>query len=214
MPGFRKPAAPPSPSDIADRDRWEALTNSSLATTQAAAEKWRAGLAAFVTLVMGGLLLKGPESANNLTTGWRAALSILAGVGLAAAIVGLWLALRAAAGSPGRVHYSKMLTAYGGVRQFEIAAAAKASEMLRWAKLAVGAALVLLGSAAIAWWWAPEKATDPPAMIKVATANDGVACGELLTGDNRQLSINVEGESEPRVIPFNDIENVRIVATC
>ncbi len=213
MPGFRKPTAPPLPSDIADRDRWEALTSSSLATTQAAAEKWRAGLAAFVTLVVGGLLLKGPESANKLTTGWRATLSILAGAGLAAAIVGLWLALRAAAGSPGRVNYSKILAAYGGVRQFEIAAAGKASEMLRWAKVAVGTALVLLGTAAIAWWWAPGKSADPPALFKV-TATGSVTCGELLTGDNQQVRVQVNGETGPRTIPFADVLNLVVVPKC
>ena len=51
----RKPAHGPSVDVIADRDRWEALTNTSLSSTQAAAEKWRTGLAAFVTLVTGGL---------------------------------------------------------------------------------------------------------------------------------------------------------------
>lgn len=213
MGNVRKPPAPPSPSDIVERDRWEALTSASLATTQAAAEKWRTGLAAFVTLVTGGLLIKGPESANALTTGWRGLLSVLAGAGLAAAIVGLWLALRAAAGSPGRVNYSQVVAAYGGVRQFEIAAAGKASEMLRWAKLAVGLALVLLGAAAIAWWWAPEKAADPPAMVRVTTSG-GQKCGALLTGDNQQLRIQITGETNPTPIPFADVLNVEVVASC
>lgn len=125
----------------------------------------------------------------------------------------LWLALRAAAGSPGRVNYSQVVAAYGAVRQFEIAAAGKASETLRWAKLAVGLALVLLGAAAIAWWWAPEKPADPPAMVTVTTS-DGPKCGALLTGDNQQIRIQITGETNPTAIPFADVLDVEVVTSC
>src|SRR5215469_16657849 len=117
----RRPAHGPTPAQVADRDRWEALTSASLTTTQAAAEKWRTGLAAFVTLVTGGLLIKGPQSASDLTTGWRITLTLLMGGGLALAVVGLWMALRAAAGAPGNVSYPEVVRIHGGVRQFEVA---------------------------------------------------------------------------------------------
>lgn len=209
----RKPVSPPTPSDVADSARWDEITSGSLATTQAAAEKWRTGLAAFVTLVTGGLLLKGPGSAQELTTSWRVLLSVLAGVGLAAAIVGLWLALRGAAGSPGRVNYAQVRATYGGVRQMEIAAAGRASEMLRWARVAVGVALVLLGAAAITSWWAPSKSSEPAAFIKVATAASSV-CGELRSADQQQVQVQVAGESTVRTIAFNDVTNLFVVATC
>ena len=101
----RLPARGPTPDQIADRERWEAMTSASMSSVQAAAERWRTGLAAFVTLITGGLLIKGPQAASDLTTGWRIVITLLAGAGLVLAVVGLWLALRAAAGAPGSVSY-------------------------------------------------------------------------------------------------------------
>jgi hypothetical protein len=213
MATVRKPASPPTPAEVADSARWDEITSSSLVTTQAAAEKWRTGLAAFATLVTGGLLLKGPESAREVTTGWRTVLTMLVGIGLVSVIIGLWLALRAAAGSPSRVSYAQVRAAYGGVRQMEIAAAGRASEMLRWAKVAVGVALVLLGAAAITSWWAPSKPADPAAFVRVATAGTTV-CGELKSGDQHRVEVQVAGESSSRSVALSDVTNLFVVASC
>jgi hypothetical protein len=77
-PKYRKPLAGPTAGNLQDQTLWEQLSGQSLTATQAAADKWRTGLAAFVTLATGGLLLKGPEAASDVTTGWRIALTILA----------------------------------------------------------------------------------------------------------------------------------------
>ena len=102
---YRRPEHPPSLSDIADKEAFAAMVQSSIIDVRASAEKWRTGMAALVSLVTAGLLLKGPESTKGLSTCWRVAVSVLLIGGLALAITGLWRALTAAAGTPTAYDY-------------------------------------------------------------------------------------------------------------
>src|SRR5262249_53569340 len=119
-PQYRLPTRAPTAADIEDRDRFRKLAAGSLADVRAAAEKWRAGLAALVALVTGGLLIRGPEAASDLTTKWRIILTILAGGGIAVAIYGLWRALKAAAGLPQTQQFGEITGRYGSVVGYEI----------------------------------------------------------------------------------------------
>jgi hypothetical protein len=208
----RLPTRGPTPDQIADRERWEAMTSASLSSVQAAAERWRTGLAAFVTLITGGLLIKGPQAASDLTTGWRIVITLLAGAGLALAVVGLWLALRAAAGAPGSVSYPDIVRRFGGVRQFEVACARRASDTLRWAKVTMACSLSLLALAIFAWWWAPARRAPAP-RLQISVGGSTV-CGKLLSADGQQFRVQVDGEAGPRTIPFNRVENVRVGPSC
>lgn len=140
-------------------------------------------------------------------------LTFLAAAGLAAAVVGLWLALRAAAGAPGQVNYQAVTDQYGGVRQFEISCAKRASEALRWAKLSVATSLMLIAAAVFASWWAPPKPANPPAKVKV-TLDQKAVCGVLLSADQNQFRVQVDGESIPVTIPFAETKNLRLVSSC
>jgi hypothetical protein len=209
-PKYRKPDTAPDVASIADRERWDQLVATSLANTQAAAEKWRTGLAAFVTIITAGLLVKGPEAARDLPSCWLLALTLLASLGLLCTIIGLWLALSAAAGTPARLNFHRIVDTYGGVRQFEVASAEAASNALRWARVVVGLALLLLGAAVVVWWWAPVA---PTSVVKV-TSGDMTICGELKSADDQELVIQVGGESDRTTIPFADVSNLRIVTEC
>jgi hypothetical protein len=182
----RLPIRGPTPDQIADRERWEAMASASLSSVQAAAERWRTGLAAFVTLITGGLLIKGPQ-ASDLTTGWRIVITLLAGAGLALAVVGLWLALRAAAGAPGSVSYPDIVARFGGVRQFEVACARRASDALRRAKVIMACSLSLLALAIFAWWWAPARPAPAP-RLQISVGGSTV-CGKLLSADGQQFRL-------------------------
>lgn len=212
-PRYRKPAAGPTPESLRERSRWQALSEQSLAATQAAAEKWRTGLAAFVTLATGGLLLKGPEAASDLATGWRAVLTVLALGGLLAAIAGLWLALQAAAGTPAKLNLAEVITRYGGVRQFEVACALAASIQLRRARTLVAVSLLLFVAAIGTWWWAPPEPAQPPAMIKIDTAA-GTRCGTLIGADGHTFTVRLAGEASPEQIPLSAVTSIQIVAFC
>lgn len=123
---FRSPATGPSAAQIADRDLWDKAAEGSLASVQAAAEKWRTGLAAFVTLVTGGLLIKGPEASSDLTRCWLTVLTVTGALGLGLAVIGLWKALAAAAGTPSSLRYEDVISRHGSFRQYQVAAAAAA----------------------------------------------------------------------------------------
>ncbi|TVZ02853.1 hypothetical protein EAS64_20420 [Trebonia kvetii] len=209
-PKYRKPAAGPTVASLQDQARWQQLSDQSLPSAQAAAEKWRTGLAAFVTLATGGLLLKGPAAASDVTTGWLIALTILALGGLLAAIAGLWLALQAAAGTPAKLNLTEVVATYGGVRQFEIACALTASGQLRRAKLLIGASLLLFVAAIGTWWWAPSQ---PPALISVDTPQ-GTVCGTLISGSGGAYTVQQPNASSQVRIPVSTATDVRIVASC
>ena len=208
-PRYRKPAAGPTPESVADQARWQELSEQSLPATQAAAEKWRTGLAAFVTLATGGLLLKGPSAASDITTGWRIALTILALGGLLAAIAGLWLALQAAAGAPAKLSLTEVVARYGGIRQFEVACALAASAQLRLARLVIAGSLLLFVAAIGTWWWAPPL----PALVSITTPA-GTVCGTLISGTGSSFTVQPAHASGLVRVPLGSASNVEIVASC
>lgn len=212
-PKYRKPLAGPTADNLQDQTLWEQLSGQSLTATQAAADKWRTGLAAFVTLGTGGLLLKGPEAASDVTTGWRIALTILALGGLLAAIAGLWLALQATAGTPAKLNLNEVVAKYGGVRQFEVATALAASRQLRLARRMIAGSLLLFVAAIGTWWWAPPKPAQPPALISITTPT-GTVCGTLINADGSAFSVQQPNTSGQTRIPFDRTINVQIVASC
>jgi hypothetical protein len=212
-PKYRKPTAGPTAESVQDRTRWQQLSEQSLSATQAAAEKWRTGLAAFVTLATGGLLLKGPGAASDVTTGWRIALTVLALGGLLAAIGGLWLALLAAAGTPAKLDLTEVVAKYGGVRQFEVACAQAASAQLRLARLVIAGSLLLFVAAIGTWWWAPPAPAQPPALISITTPS-GVVCGTLISAGAGAFTVQPTDTSGQVRVPSGTATNVQIVASC
>jgi hypothetical protein len=204
---------PPTPTDIDSLKRWQVLTDQSLATTQAAAEKWRTGMAAFVTLVTGGLLIKGPSAANDISAGWRLVLTILAGGGLFAAISGLWLALRAAAGAPSVIDYTQIVARYGSIRRFEFACAMKTAQSLKWAKILVATSLVLLSAVVFTWWWVPSLSNQASSNVQ-AQVFGGTVCGTLLGEAHHALEIHVGGDPTPVWVPLLEIKGLHVVQSC
>ena len=212
-PKYRKPTAGPTTESLQDQIRWQELSEQSLASTRAAAEKWRTGLAAFVTLATGGLLLKGPAAASDVTAGWRIALTILALGGLLAAMAGLWLALQAAAGTPAKLNLTEVVARYGGVRQFEVACAIAASVRLRLARFVIAGSLLLFVAAIGTWWWAPPNSARLPALISVTTPR-GTVCGTLISANDGAFTVQQANASGQVRVPFSTATNVQIIASC
>lgn len=207
---FRRPPAPPTAADVADRDLWDEAVAGSLDSVQAAAEKWRTGLAAFVTLVTGGLLVKGPEATDDLATRSLVLLTLFGGGGLLLAILGLWQALHAAAGTPAVLRYEDVVAAHGSYKQFRAEAAKAASRALATARRLVGWSLFLLGITVIAWWWTP---TEPSQLVKVSVG-DEVVCGKLQSADAQKIVVKPGGASRMTTIPFDDVDNIHVVGEC
>lgn len=152
----RLPERGPTPADLAERDQFRKLVEDSLPAVRASAEAWRNGLAAFITLVTTAVLLKGRSTTSDLSGGWRVAVTIPVGLGLALAVVGLWQALAAQAGTqPELLTLEAIHARYGSIQAFQVVTAARAARRLVLARYAVATALVLLLTGITLTWWAP-----------------------------------------------------------
>lgn len=210
LPG-RQPARPPSAADLAERDRFQAVVRESLPSVRASAEVWRNGLAAFVTLVSTAVVLKGRTTAGDLPTGWRIAVTLFIGGGLALAVAGLWHALAAQAGSqPLRITLADIHRAYGSLDAFNLATAIRVADRLTVARRTVALALACLFVGTALTWWAPGAEAGP---LRVAYST-GTACGTVLSEDSGVLHLKVAGEAAPAVIPLAHVISMTPVADC
>ncbi|MEV4167464.1 hypothetical protein [Nonomuraea dietziae] len=210
----RKPQHPPSASDLAERDRFAALAQSSLATVKAGAEAWRNGLAAFITLVTTGVVIKGRDTTANLSPEWRVAVTLFIGLGLALSLLGLWQALSAQAGTKeGVITLEDIHRRHASVTAYQVALARTAAGRLARARILVGIALASLLLGIIATWWAPDSTAGPPAYLKV-THTGGVTCGELKSADAGTVRLKIAGAHDAAAIPVGTIGNMAVVAAC
>ncbi|MFE6868596.1 hypothetical protein ACFVFS_18790 [Kitasatospora sp. NPDC057692] len=210
----RLPQAPtvaPSSTDLAERDRFQAMVRESLPSVRASAEVWRNGLAAFVTLIGTAVVLKGRTTAADLPTNWRIAVTAFISGGLALAVTGLWHALAAQAGSrPLRVTLADIHSRYGSLDAFNLATAIKVAHRLTLARRTVACALTCLFIGTALTWWAPSVQTGT---LRV-TYSTGTACGTLLSEDGGVLHLTVQGQSEPMAIPVAQLISMTTVTDC
>lgn len=206
-----RPPGPPTPSSMQDVADFAALVATSLTDVRSTAEKWRTGLAALITLTTTALLIKGPENARDLSTGWRSAVTAALIAGLSLAVAGLWRALEAAAGTPEAVTLDAILARHGSVKAFRIAQANAAITALRSARRLVMASIVLLTIGILGWWWAPV--TEDAPVLNITTGGKSV-CGEVDSADHGAIRLQVRGEADPRTIPLSQVENLAVAASC
>ncbi|MET7703110.1 hypothetical protein [Streptomyces sp. NPDC005485] len=217
MSGYRprRPTRGPTPFDLAERDAFAALSAASLDAVRSSAETWRNGLSAFITLVTTGVVIKGRDTTSALPTEWRAALTALIGGGLLVAILGLWQALGAQAGTrPRATTLNAVHSRYGSVAAYKVALANIAAARLRRAQYLVAVALALLLAGIGVTWWAPAESTgDKPVYLKVAHQGR-TSCGTLRSADGGMLRLKSPGRHEPAVIPLGDVTNIEVVRSC
>lgn len=213
-PQARKPAQPPSKADLDERDRFAKLTAGSMDIVRSTAQAWRTGLAAFITLVTTGVIIKGPGTTAGLAAGWRIAVTVLIVGGLLLAVVGLWLALAAEAGTdPKKQTLQDIRDAHGTLTAYEVYLAAKSADKLQWGRRAVAVAVLLLLAGIGVTWWAPAATSSAPAYITV-THGHAITCGNLHPAGAGQLGLMVNGSRSPVVIPFAQITGLALVTSC
>jgi hypothetical protein len=199
----RRPAAAPSKSDLAERDRYAKQAAASLDDVRVSAQTWRTGLTAFITLVTTGVVIKGRDTT-----------AVLIGGGLLLAVIGLWQALAAEAGTDPKTQTLKDIrAAHGTLDAYDVYLAAKASRRLQLGIRAVACAVALLLAGIVATWWAPTATPSPPAHVTV-NYRGGVTCGTLQSADGGRLRLTVAGAHEPAVIPFSQVTNLAVTTTC
>ena len=214
VPRARKPGSAPTKTDLDERDRYARLTAGSLDTVRGSAQTWRTGLTAFITLVITGVVIKGRDTTAGLTTGWRILISILIGGGLLLAVLGLWLALAAEAGTdPKKQTLQDIRAVHGTLTAYKVYLAAKAARRLQWGRRTVVGAVTLLLAGIAATWWAPAAASSPLAYVTVAHG-PAVTCGTLQSAGVGQLRLTVHGSLSPVTIPFSQIASLALTTAC
>jgi len=210
----RKPASAPSKSDLDERDRYAKLTAGSMDIVRGSAQAWRTGLTAFITLVTTGVVIKGRDTTAGLASGWRTLVTVLIGGGLVLAVLGLWLALAAEAGTdPKKQTLQDIRAIHGTLTAYEVYLAAKAARRLQWGRRTVAGAVTLLLAGIVATWWAPAPAPSPPAFITVAHGH-AVTCGAPQSAGAGQLRLTVHSSLSPVSIPFSQITSMALTTAC
>ncbi|MFI6999335.1 hypothetical protein [Nocardia sp. NPDC050175] len=212
-PPFRRPAHGPALSAARDIAEWDALVAGSLDRATATAEKWRAGLAGFVTIITSVLLLKGPD-AQKIERPWNLLVIALLIIGVALLVAGLWKALAASAPQSRSQTYAAVIDHHGTVRGYLIAVANTIYRSLDHAKLFVLAALVVFGLGITAWWLVPQTPEKPKAALVSVTMPTGVSsCGTLVDSSNGTITVQPVGAAAVSIL-LRDTASVTIVDRC
>ncbi|MFE5285462.1 hypothetical protein ACFRAQ_10915 [Nocardia sp. NPDC056611] len=212
-PPFRRPQHGPPSSAARDIAEWDALVAGSIDRATATAEKWRTGLAGFVTIVTSVLLLKGPD-AQKLAHPWHALVIGLFVLAVVLLVAGLWQALSASAPQSHSRDYASVIGAYGSVRAYSITVANTINDALDRAKVFVLVALIAFASGIAAWWLVPQVSEKARAtLVSVAMPTGNATCGALV--DSKDGAMMVQPDGGPAVsILLRDTKSVAVVERC
>ena len=213
-PQARKPSQAPSRSDLDERDRYARLITGSIDTVRGSAQAWRTGLTAFITLVTTGVVITGRSTTADLTSGWRTAITVLIGGGLLLAVLGLWQALAAEAGTdPKKQTLQDIRAVHGTLTTYEVYLADKATRRLQRGRRAVAGAVTLLLAGIAVTWWAPTAVSPTPAYV-IVTRGHAMTCGVLWPASTGGLRLTIQGSRDPVIIPFSQIASIASTTTC
>ena len=211
---YRLPQSPPEPVSEAEREAFAALVAESLPAVRASAQTWRTGLTALITLITAAVVIQGQRATAELSPGWRLAVTLLIGGGLAACAAGLWQVLGAEAGSrTTALTLSDIHQRHGSVAAYQAALANLTGKRLHHARNFVAAALILLFAGTVATWWAPATQTPAPTYLKITHGTD-TTCGVLQSAEGGRFQLTVPGAAIPVEIAISDITTVGVVSTC
>jgi hypothetical protein len=212
--GAKLPASAPSKADLAERDRYARLTAASADSVRRSAQAWRTGLAAFITLVTTGVVIKGRDTTAGLSSGWRATITVLVAGGLLLAVSGLWQALAAEAGTePRKQTLQDIRKIHGTLTAYEVYLAANAARRLRWGQRTVATAVVLLLAGIAVAWWAPDAAPAPARYVMVFHAHTST-CGAPQPERTGYLRLWDPRSHNQVTIAFSQITQLISTATC
>jgi len=161
-----------------------------------------------------GVVITGRTTTADMAPGWRTLVTVLIGGGLLLAVIGLWQALAAEAGTDPKARtLQNIRSVYGTLDAYDVHLAEVAARRLEWGRRAVAAAVVFLLAGIATTWWAPAADLSPPAYLKVAH-DGGVTCGTLMSADGGQVRLTIAGTHEPVVIRLTNVTNLALTTTC
>ncbi len=211
-PVARLPRSAPSKADLDERDRFAKVTAGSPDAVRASAQAWRTGLTAFITLVTTGVVIQGRNSTASLPAGWRAAAIAAVGGGLTLAMLGLWQALAAEAGTrPRKETLQEIRASYGSLTTYQAHLADTAAARLHWGIRAATAAIAVLFAGIVVTWVAPTAPAPPPMLV--AVHGGAVTCGTLAAAPPGQLRLTVASRVTV-TIPLSQVTSVAVTSAC
>jgi hypothetical protein len=211
-PVARLPGSAPSKIDLDERDRFAKVAAGSADAVRASAQAWRTGLTAFITLVTTGVVIQGRNSTASLPVSWRAAAIAAVGSGLALAILGLWQALAAEAGTrPRKETLQEIRASYGSLTTYQAHLADAAAVRLKWGIRAATAAIAALFAGIVITWVAPTAPVPQQALVVVH--GGAVICGTLASAPPGQFRLVVSDRATV-TIPISELTSVTAVGAC
>jgi hypothetical protein len=189
-----------------------------LTTIRTVAGNWRTGLIALTALLTTVTIIKGPDTAGDLSFWGRVVVAIFLGSGLVLLLAGSAIAMLAAYGIP-----TELQSASGELlRAWTKEETQKAKDYLRVAAECFFFAIALIAVAiAFTWFDSDIFPPEPPAQLvvdlkPVNSQPVPAVCGELKSGDGSKLVLKVKTATGTReqTIQADQIKGMAIKAEC
>lgn len=209
----RRPDRGPTLDEVQRQREWDVEVAASLQLTVDTAEKWRNGLAGLITVVLGVMLLKGPESVAKMASPWGYIVAVLLTLAVVLIVRGLWQAQSAAAPPVALRNAADISARHGSILAYKVAVADIAAARLVDARRLVAAGLAALVAAILAWGLAPTAGADEHLFeVTLDTAPSTVICGDLVSADGTGLRVDT-GDAI-RELLLADVTAIRTVEAC
>lgn len=165
------------PVDVLWQKKAEELEFKALDNVRSAGEKWGVTLGALLGLTGTVLVVKGPESVTDLTSGGKLAVGLTLALAFLAAIAATVLAALAAQGTPRRLNWPSGPR----LREWEHGAALKAKNRLFWSRACTLVAVLAIAVAVAFAWFGPEAEASGSTVL-LAPEQGAPLCGKLVNG--------------------------------
>lgn len=210
---LRRPAKGPSLAEVKHHHDWDAKVAASLTRTTDTAEKWRNGLAGLVTVVLGAMLFRGPESVAKFAGVWGYVVATLFVLAVGLILRGLWQAQHAAAPPVTLRKLKDVLERYGSIAAHEVAVAEASSDRLKDARRLVAIGLATLLAGIFFWWLAPTAGAEDPSVEVILKGKPAtVLCGTLTGAGGEVLRIATDRTTYE--VNLTDIATLEISKGC
>lgn len=193
-----------STAQLRDAEAVLAARQGELEATRAVAEKWQAGLATLVAVVIGLSFTSLSDAVRGMAGPFDVIVALVLLVAFGAAVTSLLLALRASGGFPKLVVTS---TSQSQDRAAHLEAV-RATQLLRWAVILTLVVLLLFAVVVGMLWFAPEP-EGPSAEIRTST--DKACGGAEVSGDH---VIVTAADKTVHVLALSDIKSWSSVGKC
>lgn len=192
--------------ELANQDQIRALRDDELKNLRAAAAEWQKGLGGVVGVISAVLLIKGPQTVDELTDGAKIAIAILFGLAIVLGIGAIIASLIASNGLPFDYDATKPNSAT--LLREKLVKRAKTAFYIAAIATVTSATLI---TAAIGISWFATALPEGP-FVRVELTAGGPYCGILEQADGKTIVLNFDDEPHPYAM--ENVKSFSIVDSC